>query len=345
MPSTIRPARIARWVALRALLGTLKYRSKPRPSWKPPKSTGPHARKYVPCKKAYVPAVTRQPPANQSPPRRASRNAPSASSVLASAWSCAAVASSASYVARFVGSTSVPKAASSAARNCATLLSDADSWSRSTSRPYAERISSSVALGGTHPRPDAHQRVMQSGRLASRADARVELDGIAVGGSATEDRSTENAADIRVGESPCLAERETGNRGRGVRADPGKRVESRNGARQRRVHPCDAVQVSRAPVVPEAGPLPKNVAERCARQRAQGRKARQKPSVRHENARHLRLLEHHLAHQYAVWVARLPPWKVAARAPVPGEDAPAQRRRKGQRVVQFRHRRLRPVEC
>src|SRR5438309_7137528 len=52
MPTAIRPPSIARWLDLRAPLGTERYRSTPRTSWKPPNMSGPHAMMYVPVENA-----------------------------------------------------------------------------------------------------------------------------------------------------------------------------------------------------------------------------------------------------------------------------------------------------
>ena len=43
MPTAMRPPSIPSWPALRAPLGTVRYLSRPRTSWKPPKRSGPHA--------------------------------------------------------------------------------------------------------------------------------------------------------------------------------------------------------------------------------------------------------------------------------------------------------------
>jgi hypothetical protein len=54
-----------------------------------------------------------------------------------------------------------------------------------------------------------------------------------------------------------------------------------------------------------------------------------------EDPRYLGLLQHDFADEYAIWIAGVPPGEVAAGAPVPGEHAPTERRRRGQRGVQF----------
>ena len=182
--------------------------------------------------------------------------------------------------------------------------------------------------------------------LALRADHAIKLDGLLIGGGVAEHCTAEHASDVRVGESRRLAECEARDRRRRVRADPGKSVESGDGSRQARgVRPRDTMQVPRAAVVAKARPLAENLAEWSAGERSQRREPPEKPPVRGQNAGDLRLLQHHLADENAVRIARAAPGKVAAGPPVPGEDAPTKRRRNGQADVQFPEQKSTPVEC
>ena len=105
------------------------------------------------------------------------------------------------------------------------------------------------------------------------------------------------------------------------------------------------MEVSRATVVAEPGPLAEDIAERRPREGAKRREPIEEPPVGRKHPCDLRLLQHYLADEDAVGIARVPPRKVAAGAAVPGEDPPAKRRLRGRCVVQFRHRTVRPVEC
>jgi len=187
---------------------------------------------------------------------------------------------------------------------------------------------------------------MPSRTLALRADHAIELDGLVIGGGVAEHRAAEHATDVRIGESGRLAESEARDRRRRVRAHPGKSVESGDGSGQARgVRPRATVQVPRAAVVAKAGPLAENLAELSSGERSERREPPEKPPVRGQNAGDLRLLQHHLADENAVRIARVAPGKVAAGPPVPGEDAPTKRRRKGRADVQFPEQKSTPVEC
>src|SRR5436190_13592167 len=132
-------------------------------------------------------------------------------------------------------------------------------------------------------RADIHERVMPSRGFALRPEARVELDGLAIGGGATKDCPAEHAADVRVGETRRLVEREARHCGRRVRPNARQRIEAGYGARQERVRPRDTVQVTRAAVVPEARPLAQHLTERRAGKRAKRREPPQEASVRGKN--------------------------------------------------------------
>src|SRR5438046_8311084 len=95
------------------------------------------------------------------------------------------------------------------------------------------------------------------------------------------------------------------------------------------------MEVSRATVVAEPGPLAEDIAERRAREGAKRREPIEEPPVGRKHPCDLRLLQHYLADEDAVGIARVPPRKVAAGAAVPGEDPPAKRRLIGRWGVQF----------
>src|SRR5438067_13910956 len=104
------------------------------------------------------------------------------------------------------------------------------------------------------------------------------------------------------------------------------------------------MEVSRATVVAESGPLAEDIAERRAREGAKRREPIEEPPVGRKHPCDLRLLQHYLADEDAVGIARVPPRKLAAGAAVPGEDPPAKRRRTRRWVVHSRHRPVRPAE-
>src|SRR2546428_3888433 len=72
----------------------------------------------------------------------------------------------------------------------------------------------SRSLRAADRRADIHKRVMPSRGFALRPEARVELDGLAIGGGATKDRPAEHPADVRVGETRPLGQREARHGGR-----------------------------------------------------------------------------------------------------------------------------------
>jgi len=154
----------------------------------------------------------------------------------------------------------------------------------------------------------------------ARQQRRVERDGLALGRDAAEERASEDAANVRVGERDTPPAREARDRGRGVRADAGQRVErGRIGGQALWMETRDPVEVSGAAVVSEAGPGAQHVGERRARERGQRREASQEGAVCRKHPRDLRLLEHDLGNEDRVRVARPAPGKRASAAAVPRE--------------------------
>ena len=100
---------------------------------------------------------------------------------------------------------------------------------------------------------------------------------------------------------------------------PGSSVRSsgqpRAGDRTRR-----AVEVERAPVVPEPLPLADHVGGGRRRERLDRGPALEPGAIARNDALDLRLLEHHLADEDRVRVARPPPRQVAAVLREPGEE-------------------------
>ena len=164
----------------------------------------------------------------------------------------------------------------------------------------------------------------------------VELNRLALGRTASEDRTTENASDVRIREWSRVSMREARDRGRGVWADAREGVEPGDIARQTtRAPPRDELQIAGAPVVTEARPLPQHVAQGCTCEGTQRWEAPQESRIRGYDPGDLRLLQHDFADEDAIGILSAPPGKIATRAPVPREDSPAERRREGAFDVQF----------
>ena len=149
------------------------------------------------------------------------------------------------------------------------------------------------------PRP---QRALPGGRLDVVGD-RVDAG--------------EHARDVAVDERRPLAERDRGDRARGVRADAGHLAELCRAPRELAAEPRvdrlrSGVQVARARVVAEAGPRGEHVVERRAGERPHRREPRHPPLPVRDHGRDAGLLQHDLADPDRVRIAGAPPRQIAA---------------------------------
>src|SRR5439155_15402505 len=212
------------------------------------------------------------------------------------------------------------------------VLASAEAARRADRALRAARISSDTDRGA-----EVHERVVPPRRVAPRHEGGVELQRLTLGGGPSEERPTEHAPDVRVRERHRVVVREARHRTCGVRADAGQRVQLGRGPRKPgRAGTGGAVEITRAPVVAEAGPLAEHVAERRAAERAKGGEPAQESGVRPKHADDLGLLEHDLGHEDRVRIAGAAPRQVAGRAAVPRQQ-PASKGCSGcAGVVQFR---------
>ena len=128
-----------------------------------------------------------------------------------------------------------------------------------------------------------------------------------------------DAIDVDVVGQHVVAEGEVPDRGSGVGADAGKpcQIVRPPFARDRLSR---AVQSERAPVVPEPLPGSDHVGRRCRRERFRRRPALEPVEVARDDAIDLRLLQHDLADEDRVRVARMAPGEVASELGVPRRE-------------------------
>ena len=153
-----------------------------------------------------------------------------------------------------------------------------------------------------------HQR---TGRVPQRLAAGGRLDIVL-----DREHAGEHARDVAIDQRGALAERDRGDRARGVRADPGHLAELGRARWQRaavaRADLAGArVQVARARVVAEPGPRGEHVVERRLGERRHGREPGHPALPVRDHRRDPGLLQHDLADPDRVGVAGPPPRQIA----------------------------------
>lgn len=113
---------------------------------------------------------------------------------------------------------------------------------------------------------------------------------------------------------------------RRIRADSGKRTEPfrivRNGSPVANDVASEGVEVPRASVVSQSRPRLQHAPPRRFGDVIERGEASEKALVIIHDARHLRLLQHELGHEDAVWITRAPPRQIASVIPEPRAKTP-----------------------
>ena len=207
-----------------------------------------------------------------------------------------------------------PWCARSAARSAASTGAAAQPARSGQSRHFGARAVQIVA-------PTSIIAEFQScavpGTSAARARASSSASPARRGCSSPKPRAVRDPAHVRVERDVVEFERERAHGRRRVRPDARQRQQRVAVARQHAAvalddGPRQRVQPHRARVVAEAAPQPHRVARFGCRERGEIRKRRDERFVERDHAVDLRLLQHELAHQHAVRVARLPPRQMRA---------------------------------
>ena len=163
--------------------------------------------------------------------------------------------------------------------------------------------------------------------------------GVCLGIATTDEDAEEYPRHVGVNDGGALPEGEAPDRARRIGADAleGEQrflVRRQHTAVARHRFPCDGLKPAGPDVVAERPPQRVDIVFGRSRERCQRRIGGKPLLVLREDAVHLRLLQHHLRHEYVVRIAGIPPREVPAIGLVPGEQTPPEslagrRRRQG----------------